>query len=421
MFTTASASTPAPAARSAARQGISSPAKRGALLPPKIGSALATINTDPRFRELSLTARNVLMFLVQVTDAKDPLKPSWAFKETIADYLGIGEATVYRMLNVLIENDFIERLEQERKSRNGRFAVARIRLTQNCCVMLGLAARKLVSDANSAEGAAGVSSRYTPTQGDHTGNSDEIVRDENNIDESATVCLAVPSRDAVGQSAPAKDENLDDARSPGHKMIDGHMNILPTAVQQTQSSKQSRPSGCSKPEPGQSYLRVPREFFWLIDENRLTAPQTCKLMREFSSRGQRLGDAVSALAKRLREIPKDKTYAYLASLAKGQTDFAWLRKEQARTAANIRKAQIIREKTTGLQDMPGKYLLSSNQTHLFLLRGGHAEAWWLDNGRMRRGVQPVNAEFAEAFAKGRLSEIDQARAAETLAMWGRLN
>ena len=418
MFTTASASTPAPVASPAARQGIRSPAKRGTLLPPKIGSALAMINTDPRFRELSLTARNVLMFLVQVTAVKDPLKPSWAHKETIADYLGIGEATVYRMLNILIENGFIERLEQERKSRNGRFAVARLRLTPTCCAILGLAARKSASDANVVE-PAGVPTRYTPRRDEDAENHVENIHGENNVDESATVCIAVPPRKTAGQPVSAKGENLGDAGSPKQKMIDGHMNILPSADQQTQSSKQSRPAGCRKPEPGQGYLRVPREFFWLIDENRLTAPQTCKLMREFSTRGQRLGDAVSVLAKRLREIPKDKTYAYLASLAKGQTDFTWLRKEQARSAAAIRKKEFVQEKAANLQDMAGKYLFSSNQTHLFLLRGGHAEAWWPDNGRMRRGTQPINVEFAEAFAKGRLSELSQDRAAEILAKWGK--
>lgn len=408
MFTTASASTRAPVESQATRQGLRSPVKRGATLPPKIGSALAAINIDPRFRDLSLTARNVLMFIVQVTDVRDPLKPSWAHKETMAEYLRIGEATVYRMLNVLINHDFIERLEQERKGRNGRFSVARIRLTPTCCEALGLIQ---------------TSSSKTKTRNDNidsVGDGHDI-NAEDNVVISETVCMAVAGAEYSAKPRATLDARLSDPASPASKMIDGHIDILPTADQQTQSSKQSRPAGWQKPAPGQHYLRVPREFFWLIDEDRLTAPQTCKLMREFSSRGQRLGDAVSALAKRLREIPKAKTYAYLASLAKGQTDFAWLRKEQSRTETETRKKAIVREKTEDLQAMTGKYLFSGNKTHLFLIRGGHAEAWWLDNGVMRRGTQPINADFVEAFTKGRLAEIGNDQAAETLALWGRLN
>lgn len=405
MFTTSSASTAAPIARTAARQGLRSPAKRGVLLPPKIGSALATINTDPRFRTLSLTARNVLMFIVQVTDAKDPLRPSFAFKDTIADHLGIGEATVYRMLNVLLENGLIERLEQERKSRNGRFAVARVRLTRECCAALGLVKREMHSDDPEK--------RDDTRTGKTNGDAEHLVTAVDNVvSEPATICVAVPPR------KPAAGAAGDHAvpASPGSEMIDGHVNILPKADQRTQSSKHS-PAGCQKPAPGQDYLRVPREFLWLIDENRLTAPQICRLMREFSSRGKRLGDAVSVLAKRLREIPKDKAYAYLAALAKGHTDFAWLRSEQARAATATRQKAVVQQQAASLEGMAGKYLFSSSQTHLFLLRGTHAEAWWLDGGRVRRGSQPVNADFAEAFARGRLIEVTHDQAEQTLAQW----
>lgn len=408
MFTTASASTRAPVASQATRQGLRSPVKRGATLPPKIGSALAAINIDPRFRDLSLTARNVLMFIVQVTDVRDPLKPSWAHKETMAEYLRIGEATVYRMLNVLINHDFIERLEQERKGRNGRFAVARIRLTPTCCEALGLIQ---------------TSSSKTKKRND---NIDSIsdghgINAEDNVVISETVCMAVTGAECSAKPRATLDARLTDPASPASKMIDGHIDILPTADQQTQSTKQSRPARWQRPQPGQAFLRVPREFFWLIEEDRLTAPQVCKLMREFSTRGQRLSDAVSVLAARLRQLPKTKTFAYLAALAKSPTDFKWRRTEQARAVQAEHKQEAVRETTASLQGMAGKYLFSTKQTHLFLLRGGHAEAWWLDNGVLRRGSQPVNADFVEAYSSGRLSLISSDRGAEILALWGKLN
>lgn len=368
-----------------------------------------------------MTARNVLMFIVQVTDVKNPLKPSWAHKETIAHHLGIGEATVYRMLNVLIENDFIERLEQERKSRNGRFAVARIRLTPACCTALGLSARNHDTGSHNQK-AVSVPSRDTSSfGGDDGGDSVENMHIAKNINDGNIVCLAAAPRVTAERPA-ARGETFGDSYSPAPKMIDGHMDILPSADQQTQSAKQSRPAGCQKPRPGQHYLRVPREFFWLIDERRLSAPQTCKLMREFSSRGQRLGDAVTLLANRLRELPKDKTYAYLASLANGKTDFAWLRAERERSRSAAKQATAARKQAQSLQHLVGTYLLSSNGTHLFRLRGsGHAEAWWMVDGAMRQGSQPVNADFAEAYAEGRLSEIAPDRAAMLLSQWRRIN
>lgn len=408
MFTTSSAGVAAPVARAATRQGLRSPAKRSGQLPPAIGAAIATINIDPLFRDLSLTARNVLMFLVQVTNARDPLAPSWAFKETVAEYLGVGEATVYRMLNVLIENGLIERLPQERKSRNGRFAVARIRLTTECCVRLGLLRRA----------ASQKSGQHIEDNRDVNANEDSEIRGPK------TVCVAATSHtdaSAVRVQSPRGGQSSGTRVGPPTKMIDGYMNILPTADQQTQSSKQSRPVGGHKPAPGQPYLRVPSEFFWLIEENRLTGPQVCKLMREFSTRGQRLGDAVSVLADRLRQLPKNNTYAYLAALAKGPTDFKWRRKEQEKAVQADRKKEAVRETTASLQDMAGKYLFSTKQTHLFLLRGGHAEAWWLDGGALRRGSQPVNADFVDAYSSGRLSLVSPERATEILAVWGKLN
>lgn len=408
MFTTASASTRAPVSNQAARQGLRSPVKRGAIIPPKIGSALAAINMDPRFRDLSLTARNVLMFLVQVTDVKDPLKPSWAHKETMAEYLRIGEATVYRILNVLINQNFIERLQQERKGRNGRFAVARIRLTPACCEALGLIS---ASSSRMKKRNDNIDSMY----------DERSFVGEENIVISSAVCVPVSVPGCVAKPGAPADEHLADTAAPASKMIDGHIDILPTADQQTQSAKQSRPARWQRPEPGQAFLRVPREFFWLIEENRLTAPQVCKLMREFSTRGQRLGDAVGVLADRLRQLPKAKTFAYLAALAKGQTDFKWRRKEQERAVQAERKQEAVRETVASLQDMAGKYLFSTKQTHLFLLRGGHAEAWWIEGGVLRRGSQPVNADFVEAYSSGRLSLVSSERGAEILAGWGKLN
>ena len=50
----------------------------------------------------------------------------------------MSERTIYRHLNGLTQHGFIELLPQERKSRNGRFSIARIRLTQKALQSLEL-------------------------------------------------------------------------------------------------------------------------------------------------------------------------------------------------------------------------------------------------------------------------------------------
>ncbi len=68
----------------------------------------------------------------------EPFKTIFPHKSQIADRIGASEATVYRHLGKLEAEGLIERLEQERKSRNGRFAGARIRLTRKGAELVGL-------------------------------------------------------------------------------------------------------------------------------------------------------------------------------------------------------------------------------------------------------------------------------------------
>lgn len=114
--------------------------------PQNIALAVAEITTSGAssiLSSLSRAARSVLAFVVRLAECTDPTKPSWAFKATIAKEIGVSEATVYRGLKELVNLDLIERLQQERKSHNGRLFVSRIRLMKKersrvSCSFLGL-------------------------------------------------------------------------------------------------------------------------------------------------------------------------------------------------------------------------------------------------------------------------------------------
>lgn len=89
---------------------------------------------------LSKSLRPTLAALCRFVSQADPFATIFAKKETIAERLGVDVRTVLRHLAALESNGLIERLDQERKSRNGRFAVSRIRLTRKAAELVGLVA-----------------------------------------------------------------------------------------------------------------------------------------------------------------------------------------------------------------------------------------------------------------------------------------
>lgn len=208
---------------------------------------------------------------------------------------------------------------------------------------------------------------------------------------------------------------------PTCKMIDGHIDILPTADQHTQSRRDNRSvKGAQRPEQGKPTVRIPREFFWLVDSGRLTPPAVCKLMRMFSAKGQRLSDAVMVTKRQLLGIPKRSVYAYLATLAKNTTDYAWLAKELMENVEAKRQAADKKRTAANLADMSGRWLVHADRTKLVKLAGSYAEVFALVGGIVQRGAATLN-DLSEAYAKGRLTEIEPEDAEALRRQWSALN
>ncbi|WP_423680215.1 MULTISPECIES: hypothetical protein [unclassified Undibacterium] len=87
---------------------------------------------------LSRGVKDTLAEICRYVKQSDPLAPIFPHKAHIASRIGIDERTVYRHMSAIKEHGLIEVMSQERKSRNGRFAVARIRLTKKAAELLGL-------------------------------------------------------------------------------------------------------------------------------------------------------------------------------------------------------------------------------------------------------------------------------------------
>ena len=87
---------------------------------------------------LPRTVRTTLAELCRFVPQNEPMSPIFAHKDVIAERIGADARTVYRHLATLRQLELIEVLPQERKSRSGRFAVARVRLTRKACELVGL-------------------------------------------------------------------------------------------------------------------------------------------------------------------------------------------------------------------------------------------------------------------------------------------
>lgn len=86
---------------------------------------------------LSRSTKDTLAEICRFVKQSAPFETIYPHRVTIAERIGASERTVYRHLHKLQTLELIQVLEQERKSRNGKFSVARIRLTVKAAELLG--------------------------------------------------------------------------------------------------------------------------------------------------------------------------------------------------------------------------------------------------------------------------------------------
>ncbi len=170
---------------------------------------------------LSRSVKDTLAEICRFVDQNEPFQTVFAHKSKIADRIGASERTVYRHLVSLQEAKLIEVMPQERGSRSGRFAVARIKLTQKAAEMLGLVAAP-EADIHSSP-SDNLSSRHTLS--DPTSSKSQPQRTENGL----PVDLAWMRRNGLSRNgifklmglAKAKAKVLSDIALATYKNIQG--------------------------------------------------------------------------------------------------------------------------------------------------------------------------------------------------------
>jgi DNA-binding transcriptional ArsR family regulator len=320
--------------------------------------------------------KDTLAELCRFMPQNRPFDTIFAHKATIAARVGASERTIYRHLATLQQHQLIEVLEQDRKSRNGRFSVARIRLTHMAAVLLGLIDPP--DELAPSPALAQTDAESAPMQADDAAHIETVeVAISPASQPTATECsdLGAPSKRVIPSA-------------PSDKMASGHTLSVPTF------SKNQPPQ---RTENG-----LPIDLAWMTG-NGLSRAGVFKLMGKAKSHGKRLSDIVTVVREYIRDLKGGKLYAYLAKLAGGPTDFAVAaaverqRQHEAEKArALARKAEVFRTR------FRNTCLTNRSQTRLYVI-DEHARFAQIYGDEYPTTVPLTDlAEWIERLESGRL-------------------
>jgi len=254
-----------------------------ARLPEPILRAIALVYESDGLRTLHITNRQVLAALVRFAlNQKDPSALAFIKKATIAQHLGISEATVYRALGALEDAGLIER-ERQQRTRAQLEVVGRIRFSAKLLRCIGIASRQLQSTVHVSACAdeSGASTRLAP------------VSDVNKTMQSST------------KKHPGPGSFL---------LIDGRA--------------------------------VPMDLAPLVRDQALKLSALFLLMKLARAAGHRLSDVVSAAGRALKALRGRELFAYLKSLLEKPVDYGHvvrtrkLREDEERAA----EARVTQER-----------------------------------------------------------------------------
>jgi len=259
---------------------------------------------------LSRSLRHTLAELCRFVSQADPFATIFAHKTAIAARVGASERTIYRHLEALQEHCLIEVLEQERKSRNGRFAVSRIRLTRKAAALLGFIEADEVVD--------------------HISQPVEMVQPADAIDQEPTPLV---------HSTPS------DILSSGHTL--------------------SEPTISKHQPPQRTENGLPVDLAWMTG-NGLSRAGIFALMRKAKEHGKRLSDVVLVVRDYIRDLKGGRLFSYLAKLASGPTCFAVAAATERQRIADQAEARAMERKIAAFKTrFAGVSLTNRKQDRLF--------------------------------------------------------
>ncbi|CAG9183490.1 hypothetical protein LMG23994_05144 [Cupriavidus pinatubonensis] len=336
-------------------------------LPERILKAIALVYESDGLRALHITNRQVLATLVRFAlNQQDPSALAFIKKATIAQHLGISEATVYRALGALEDAGLIER-ERQQRTRAQFEVVGRIGFSAKLLRCIGIASPQLQSTV------------HIPACSDESGASTRIA--------------PVSGVNKAMQSSTKKHPG------PGSfLLIDGRV--------------------------------VPMDLAPLVRDQALKMSALFLLMRLARTAGHRLSDVVSAAGNALTPLRGRELFAYLKSLLEKPVDYGHvvrtrkLREDEER-AAEARATQERQQIAELVEKYRGKLVSASDGSTYEVdsasivitdangrrssLAHDRARAWLVEMDRVASWL--TFAPALQAQAEGRRLSSETARAA----------
>jgi DNA-binding transcriptional ArsR family regulator len=339
---------------------------------------LRALDNAMHLHGLARGVRHTLAEVCRFVSQDRPFETVFAHKATIADRTGASERTVYRHLAILQQKELIEVLEQDRKARNGRFTVARIRLTRKAAALLAFIDAPEEIRIEAVDCAPGPVK--TPPPEPSSQETDQAA----GID-GLQSSLVTPDSPGV---ATAKAENGIIHSQPHAKMAGRHTLSEPTI---------SKSQPLQRTENG-----LPLDLTWLTG-NGLSRAGIFKLMSKAKSKRKRLSDIVTVARPYLHDLKGGKLYAYLARLTDGPTDFSVAAaRERLRQHAEQQAKSIARKADNFRQRFRNTCLTNHDRTRLYVI-DEHARFAQIYGNKLRSTV-PLHdlGPWIERIETGRL-------------------
>ena len=344
------------------------------------------------------TTRVLQAIIAAGVSADNPFNSVFAKKATLAALADCSQVTVYRAMNQLEKEGWIQREHQERLD-DGMLDIGHIKITEKLAVLIGF-----VESVTS----------NLPSVGDNCGEQsvDKATNDHGHIDgqtgqiDEAMASVQAPRRgNEGGLDRPAQGES---ATQMKHGMKDGpiyrgEQMVYPKASVNNQSTRRQfiRMDGRA----------VAQELVWLITEGRLTYGQLFKLQRLAKQvQGQELSDFVAYRSERLKQLTTtNDCYRYLKKFIDDGIDARYLcsqrAKQQHRVKRSSQRKQLEDAVYIWAKAFDGRTLISKTTGKAYLIHAQSGTIELVCDGVPKNSSMKLDRRFMRAVQAGKLTPL----------------
>lgn len=289
--------------------------------PYEITLAVSIVDDLSVFKPIPSSYRDILRRLIKKVSSKNGQQAIFAKRETLAFESGCSLPTVYRALDRFEKEGWIERDWQPCAGLRG--SESHITLSGVLCQLLLLPSRES-------------NHRQKP-----------LVMEEPPHAKAAE--YQYPACEATPLPLPITNDTSPEYQG-NNQLLKKDQPDLPSEPVDKNVTTNESPTPKDLPVKSIRFgkFTIPSELAWLISDQELSPTGVLSLMKLAKSVGQRLSDIVSITAKYLRKLRGGRLYAYLATLARSERDWAWIAKESRTESAKIEQDASSAEEASDL-------------------------------------------------------------------------